>query len=758
MPPNRNQSASRPTLIVLAMLAFATAIAALASAAQAAEYKMVACSGSSGVPPFTVSTNTTSPQNPGGIFTFAPWCTGQGGDPPGESSYIRIADNQPSGNAGVGAYGAFVFDTPAWVHFRGAGGYTRQPGTFNAGWRSRFWIAGPSGNSQIMTQGAGLPNSNGQWASSNIFGPHLWPYGTYSDFTRFVFEMTCVREAGCDRTGFNATDLNGIVFILSDDSPAQIALTDPGSPLMQGAWVKGSQAIGWSVSELGSGIRNDGILIDGSGVGGYDHQASCSTSVSQTNGEWARTYTPCPAGGPWQRSITYDTARLTDGAHTLAACAQDFGQYQGLNGTGGQSCVARTIRTDNTAPAAPLGLHVTSENPHRYLQKIGAVFSLPDNQGSPITKVHYDVIDAAGKVVVAEKVASGTNPTQLLDVAGPAAAGAYSLRVWLEDEVGHVGPKSVAAIPHDATPPAAPQNVSVTSPETPRTAQGFDLRWRNLTDAGAPVTTAHYQVLNSAGTVVVPTQVASGEGIDAIRDLVPPKERGSGFTLKLWLSDAEGNVGAPSTAPLSYQCVRSPIDGGLALDAGLGPKADEELIVKQGRGSTLSGRLQGAGGEVPLCVFSKVVTEEGREFLGIAMTDEKGSFRFPVAAGPSRELDVVYRRDQRELLAEATIQTRIRPTLQLVKSTVKNKHYARFKGSIPGPGNDKVLIVIQVKNGDGWRVMRRYRTKNGRYDVKYRFTRTIYPSTYVLRTQVRSDKDLPYLPGNSRWAYLRVVP
>jgi len=62
------------------------------------------------------------------------------------------------------------------------------------------------------------------------------------------------------------------------------------------------------------------------------------------------------------------------------------------------------------------------------------------------------------------------------------------------------------------------------------------------------------------------------------------------------------------------------------------------------------------------------------------------------------------------------------------------------------------------QDGDGWRAFRRIRTKDGRYSVGYRFSRTIHATTYIVRAQVRSNKDLPYLPGNSRWAYLRVLP
>jgi len=331
--------------IVVAFVLFA----ALTPRAHASEYKMVACAASNGTAPYTTATNTTSPQNPGGIFEFDNWCGGAGGDPPGESAYMRIVENQPSGNAGAGAYGDIYFDTPAFVHFRQAGGYTRQPNAFNEGWRARFWYAGAGGTGQLMVQGAGLPNSGGQWASSNIFGPHLWPLGVPYDFTRFVYELECVRPAGCDRSNYNATDLNAIVFILSDDSPSQVALTNTTSPLLQGSWVRGTQNVTFNVSDLGSGLRVERLRIDGAQRWEWDHWPECSgnISVSQTNGEWARTYQPCPTGGPYARLVPIDTASLGgDGAHTLQVCTQDYAQYQGLNGTGGESCDQRTIHTD----------------------------------------------------------------------------------------------------------------------------------------------------------------------------------------------------------------------------------------------------------------------------------------------------------------------------------------------------------------------------------------------------------------------------
>ena len=210
-----------------------------------------------------------------------------------------------------------------------------------------------------------------------------------------------------------------------------------------------------------------------------------------------------------------------------SVCAQDYGQYQGLNGSGSESCDQRTIHTDNTAPGAPSGLQVTSANPARYLDRFGAAFSLPPNQGSPVAKLHYNVVNAAPDVVVAEQTVSATNPTALSGALGPKIPGDYRLRVWLEDGVGPAGPAATAPIPHDTTPPAAPQGLSVTAPTTSRATAGFDLRWHDLADAGAPIDAAHYQVLDGAGRVVVPTQTVSGEGIEAIEELEPPSAAGA---------------------------------------------------------------------------------------------------------------------------------------------------------------------------------------------------------------------------------------
>lgn len=757
-----NQPVSRPVRIALCLIALTFAIAIISAAtAHAGYYKMVLCAAGNGSNSYDTATNTRSAQNPNGIFDFNNFC-GPAPDPAGDSAFLRINENQPSGNAGDTAYGQISWSAPPWVAIRGGGGYTREPDGLNDGWRGRFWAEDwGGGTNNILMQGTGASNSGINWSPTSTFAPHLWPFGGYGDYHRFVFELTCMRPAGCDRSGYSTVDANTIVLILDDAAPVELHLTNTDAPLLSGQWVRGNQTAYYSWSDQGSGIRMEWINIDNAQPFTIDHWNECNTGYSGPSGEFARAFQPCATAANIGRSYTFDTASLADGPHSLRACGQDYGQWKGLEGTGGASCDQRTIRTDNTPPGSPLDLTVTSANPARYLDHFGAKFSLPPDSGSPIVKVHYDEINAAGNVVVPEHVVSGTNPTELAAIGGPAQAGEYRLRAWLEDEVGFTGPAAVALIPHDTTPPAAPQSLQVTTPDTPRGRDGFDVRWQNVLDAGSPIDTVHYQVLNSAGGVLVGTQTIEGENPQAIQDLRTPTEQGAS-TLRVWPEDAEGNVGAPSSAPLAYQCMRSDASGGTELTSGLGESGAAEEIVQQGTGSTLRGKLSGPGGglaNAPLCVFSRVITHRERELLGVALSGPDGGYQFAVPAGPSRELTVLYRSGARELASHASTQTTVHPTFDVYRKVVFNKHFAQFTGTIPGPDNNQVVVVLQVKRGKGWLAFHRYRTREGgRFTVGYRFTRTDVPTKYPMRAQVRSQAGYPYLQGNSDRLTLIVLP
>jgi len=751
---------NRPVLIARCLMLLCAAVAvlcvAMAPRAEASYYKMVLCSADNGAGQAGIASNVD-------YFVFQNQCGGPS-FPAGNGNFIRLYERQGPGSAWIGSYASVSWTAPAYVTIAGGGGYTRQENDFADGWRARFWGEGQDGGTNnFLMQGSGVANNSLGgigWGRTPIFGSHLWPFPTYGNYRRFIFEMTCMRQGGCDTGGFNNTDANSIVLTLNDMEPAKATFTNTGSGILSGNWVRGSQNITWKTSERGSGIRFDRLRLDGGLRDEIDSRPWCDLGSNGATGEFGRQFQPCP-NGSWDRSYGFDTASLSDGSHTVQVCAQDYGQAIGLNGSGGESCEQRQVKVDNHAPAAPGGLSIKTDNPQRYLDRFGASWTLSSDPGSPVRKVHYDVVDAAGKEVMPEKVVSGTNPTKLDDIAAPKAAGAYSLRVWLEDEVGLSGPMASVPIPHDTIPPAAPQEISVASPTTSRGDQGFDVGWRNVVDAGAPIDALHYQLLDSSGNTLGQPKEIRGDNPQQIADLDAPKGRAA-YRLRVWLSDAEGNVGAPAEAPLSYNCVRSDVAGGQSIGLGIGDGSEREAIVSQGEAPKLTGSLRGGGGPVggaALCIYSRVVTDGDRNFLGIAMTNGAGSFAFPLAAGPSRELSAIYRPDQRQIEATASALTRVAPTLRLARRTVKNKHKAWFSGEIPGPHNDDVVVVLQVRSGKGWRAFRRYRTREGgRFKVPYRFTQTGSPTTYEIRAQVRRTVGLPYEPGNSPTVRLRVLP
>jgi hypothetical protein len=759
------RSGIRPATVVLTSLLAGIVIAVVCAAtAKAADYKMVLCAANNGSNSFQTATNTAYSKYPSGIFSFENYC-GPAPDPAGNNAFLRIRDIATEGTAAEGAYGSISWTVPPWVAILQAGGYTRQPSSFNQGWRARFWLEGFDGSTNnTLMQGSGVDNGSCGgvcWGTTSTFGSHVWPFTSLGNYRRFVFEVTCFRPAGCDRSGENIADANTMTLTLQDTSPVDLQLTNTSAPLYSGRWVRGNQTATYSWSDQGSGIRMEWIDIDGARRFTIDHANECNRDSSGPNGEFARNFQPCATASNIGRSYGFDSVSLPDGSHTLQACAQDYAQWQGLFGTGGASCRLATIRTDNTAPGAPAGLEVTSANPARYLPQFGARWQLPPNQGSPIAKAHYEVVNAGGEVVVPEQTVSATNPTALSKIEGPAKAGGYRLKLWLEDEVGFQGPATTAPIPHDTTPPAAPQGLQVTAPETSRAAQGFDVRWQGIQDAGSPIDAAHYQVLDGSGRVVVPTQTVEGDGVSTIEDLQTPDQPGP-YTLRLWLSDEEGNVGAPATAPLSYRCVRSDAGEANMLSAGVGTEQGPEAIVRQGEGSILTGRLAERGDGVmggPVCVFARVVTEGKREFLGIAMSRPMGGYSFALPAGPSREVSAVYRSGHREVSATATLQTVVHPLFEVRRKVVRNEGVAHFTGYIPGPDNDNVVVVLQVKRGKGWFAFRRYRTRDGgRFTVGYRFNSTTHPTLFMMRAQVRTQSGYPYLQGTSTPLRLVVLP
>lgn len=223
------------------------------------------------------------------------------------------------------------------------------------------------------------------------------------------------------------------------------------------------------------------------------------------------------------------------------------------------------------------------------------------------------------------------------------------------------------------------------------------------------------------------------------------------------------STSASISVPPDSNCPESQARGATALSVGLGADRDSTIVVDYGQGATLSGYVSGPGilgiSGADICIYSSIATEEFTELIGLATTDEDGRFEFPIPSGPSRNLTAVYRSEEGRLTAWSLLQVRAGVTLRLPQNPVHNKHFGYFTGHISGPDNDGAIVILQVKDGKGWRVFRRYSTRNGgRFTMRYRFTQTFSPTTYVIRAQAAGAPGYPYLPGNSAPKELRVLP
>ena len=211
MSPRSNGSARRPVTVALCLigLSFVTAVVCAATA-HAAFYDVVFCAGGNG------SGNPTLGARPGG-FDFGTDC----GEPPSYPSdgghYLRLNENT-TGAAGAGDEASMSWYAPPWTSIVAGGGYTREPNAFNEGWRARFWGEDLGGNvHNILTQGTGIEGNDGITKNATqIFASHLWPFGGWDDYKRFVFDLECVRPAGCDRSNLNAVDANTITLVAND--------------------------------------------------------------------------------------------------------------------------------------------------------------------------------------------------------------------------------------------------------------------------------------------------------------------------------------------------------------------------------------------------------------------------------------------------------------------------------------------------------------------------------------------------------------
>ncbi|MGH3934935.1 MAG: carboxypeptidase-like regulatory domain-containing protein [Pseudonocardiaceae bacterium] len=221
---------------------------------------------------------------------------------------------------------------------------------------------------------------------------------------------------------------------------------------------------------------------------------------------------------------------------------------------------------------------------------------------------------------------------------------------------------------------------------------------------------------------------------------------------------------APRAVKVDNSCTPSKVPGGSDLSAVFPRTGKDRVGVKAGQGAALTGQLtDGAGNAVSgatLCM-SEAVAGDPLENVGTLRTNSDGRYRYGVAPGPNRRLQVGYRYNRRQLERHATFFSKLRPKLKLrPKRRARNGKRIRLYGSIPGPSSDGRVVVLQARypNSRQWNTFAKARTNSkGRYSARYRFTATFVTTRYRMRTVVPAQKGYPYRGGASRVKRIRVI-
>jgi hypothetical protein len=213
-------------------------------------------------------------------------------------------------------------------------------------------------------------------------------------------------------------------------------------------------------------------------------------------------------------------------------------------------------------------------------------------------------------------------------------------------------------------------------------------------------------------------------------------------------------------------CEGSSVPGGADLTARFSRNDDGAITVRSHKSATVAGRLSDQSGDpvagATLCVKEMTLAPgEALEGVGTVKTKSNGRYRYTVAPGPSRDVQVGYRYRRRQLQRDLRYYAKAVPSLKLSRSKVRNGHRIRLAGSVPGPRNDERIVVLQARypgKNQKWKTFQKARTDQfGRYSALYRFLATFATTEYRMRAVVPAQNGYPFLTGHSRPRPIKVI-
>jgi hypothetical protein len=692
----------------------------------------------------------------GSKFRPDAWCVPPAGADPFDGAHMKSLTRTGQGTVSGTRFARWRWEAP------GGTGISQVRGTWwhalHDGFEQRIGVGTWSGGFNVLAAAGGTD-----------VAPREFVAGINPPQPALEDRLLCAKPESrwCNLDPGSWSSIRALTITVQDD---HVPAADIGGQVLAGGWRRGGQHVGFWGGETGGGIRWSEVSVDGARVNLTEYP--CAKAL--VGGVWKATQMrPCPLGPAAE--MTIDTARFSDGPHSIHHCVTDFAGNVGCS-------PIHVIAIDNNPPAHVRNLRLAGGEGWRRVDDFDFSWTNPDQgPASPISGAYWRITGPAG-YDSGIKLAASANIAAIPDRFVP-APGLYSFHLWLRDEAGNAAASSAVQVPlrFDDVPPgvafavgdplAIPEQISAT-----------------VTDAHSHPASGSisYRRLNAEGWTELPTKLQHDPLSAAKATLLArtPELAPGTYVFRAETVDGAGNPGSTTLRADGTEMAIRKVPPPVAPKLALPPRAKTRLFARlgggRGRGDALtvpfaapalvSGRLTRADGAGVAARELRIVTRPSHGLAPVAAatatTGERGGFQLRLGPGPSRRVAVSFPGDGGlEPARRPSLELRVRSGLSLraVPLSLKTGQVVRLSGRVrsrgaPIPRRGKLVAIQYLEAATHrWRPVLVTRSDHhGRFRARYRFRYVSGAASIRLRATALAEERWPYAPGSSRPVTVRV--